>query len=458
MLVSFSVSNFRSFGDEATLTMVASNKLTDHSGHRVPIGDTGQYLVRSAVLYGANASGKSNFVRAMQFAQALITRPQADRQQGVDFFRFRSAPGQEPSSFEFRFLIGSRIFAYGFDIRGHTVLSEWLTVGKSDDHQVIFERDQLGKVEIGTATTRELSDDKSLRLTLTAIAKLSVKPKQLFLNLLTSFPEEILGETLASVIRWLTRDLLILDPNPRACDLNERLEHDERFRQFAAQFLDRVDTGIRDLDFERTSRECRDYEPDYLSAREGDFKPPWSYLGCAGDTDEFLDPEDPTKVIVRRLLSAHSVRQGRYPLPFSEESDGTQQLLHYLPILSAPVDQSMVVVIDELDRSLHPLLCEELIRFFSENCQGARKQLIVTTHEVQLLNQNLLRRDEYWFVEKDETQQSRLVSLSDFNIRNDLQIRKGYLQGRFGAIPVFGNTDELHHLLNCSSGATPDAS
>ena len=107
----------------------------------------------------------------------------------------------------------------------------------------------------------------------------------------------------------------------------------------------------------------------------------------------------------------------------------------------SPADQNKVVVIDELDRSLHPLLCWEFIRFFSETRPGDRKQLIVTTHEAHLLDQKLLRRNEYWFVEKDAAQQSRLVSLSDFNIRNDLQIEKGYLQGRFGAIPVIGSIE-----------------
>ena len=95
------------------------------------------------------------------------------------------------------------------------------------------------------------------------------------------------------------------------------------------------------------------------------------------------------------------------------------------------------------------MLCWEFIRFFSDSCPGACKQLIVTTHEAHLLNQELLRRDEYWFVEKDANQQSHLVPLSEFSIRNDLQLQKGYLQGRFGAIPVIGSMDELQRLLEC---------
>jgi AAA15 family ATPase/GTPase len=123
-------------------------------------------------------------------------------------------------------------------------------------------------------------------------------------------------------------------------------------------------------------------------------------------------------------------------LPFSEESDGTQQLLHYLPYLHSQQGRSLVVVIDVLDGGLHPMLCWELVDFFRKSCPGVRRQMIVTTHEAHLLDQDLLRRDEYWMVEKDKTGQSRLTPLTDFNVRKDLNLRKGYLQGRYDVIPT----------------------
>ena len=157
------------------------------------------------------------------------------------------------------------------------------------------------------------------------------------------------------------------------------------------------------------------------------------------------------RVISRRLIAEHPLPSGSASLSFSEESDGTRQLLHLMPVLDSPPDEGRGVVIDELDRSLHPLICWEFLRFFSETTPGEHKQLIVTTHEAHLLNQDLLRRDEYWFVEKDAKQQSRLVSLSDFKVRNDLQVEKGYLQGRFGAIPVIGSMMALEQLLQARS-------
>ena len=182
------------------------------------------------------------------------------------------------------------------------------------------------------------------------------------------------------------------------------------------------------------------------------------HYGCGSDQFFRIDPNDSDTMLVQRLLADHVSRDqdGLFrdgvtdrSLPFNEESDGTQQLLHYLPFLFVPRDESKVVVIDELDRSLHPLLCWELIRLFSEWCPGMRRQLIVTTHEAHLLDQDLLRRDEYWFVAKDDRQQSQLTSLSGYKVRNDLQLRKSYLRGRFGGIPVFGGMQAVRELLDC---------
>jgi len=174
-------------------------------------------------------------------------------------------------------------------------------------------------------------------------------------------------------------------------------------------------------------------------------------LGNAGISLE-LDPNDPTKVIRRNLAARHLVEESSYSIPFQDESDGTQRCLNLLPALYHLTTSCRVFVIDELDRSLHPLLCHAFLKFFVESCPGACQQMIVTTHETHLLDQQLLRRDEIWFVEKDEKQQTRLYSLADMNVRNDLRIEKGYLQGRFGGIPFIGDTKKLMDLIHCRNG------
>jgi len=446
MLVSFSVSNFRSFGEEETLNLVASNKLTDHPGHRIPIGTTGKHVLRSAVIYGANAAGKSNLVQAMSAAQRLIISGD-ERPTIIEPFRFDRDRLAKPTSFEFRFLLGERVFVYGFDIISRGIVGEWLALLKDDEELTIFGRDHKGVARIDERTKRFFADDPTLFKTLGVLAQLPLTGNQLFLSRLRSVPPESQGPTLISVVSWLTKDLVILRAQHRTNETLDRLHRDPAFRYFSSHFLKCVGTGIGDLDFAETNREFSDSEFIREYVRSNPSRSDLSVLmGMPPDTYLQIQENNPNQYIERRLLAVHDSKQEHFPLPFSEESDGTQQLLHFMPVLS-PSEQSKVFVIDELDRSLHPLLCWEFIRFFSESRPGDRKQLIVTTHEAHLLDQKLLRRDEYWFVEKDAAQQSRLVSLSDFNIRNDLQIEKGYLQGRFGAIPVIGSMEELTRLL-----------
>jgi AAA15 family ATPase/GTPase len=133
----------------------------------------------------------------------------------------------------------------------------------------------------------------------------------------------------------------------------------------------------------------------------------------------------------------------------ADESDGTQRLLNLLPALYFAQNASGVYFIDEIDRSMHPVLVRKLFEFFLKSCAGEKRQIIVTTHESNLLDLDLLRRDEIWFVEKDQSAGTRMYSLTDFKVRKDLQIRKGYLEGRFGGIPFLGDLDALRNEARC---------
>lgn len=442
MLISFSVSNFRSIGEEQTLNLVASNKISDHPNHLVAIGDTGKKVVRAAVIYGANAAGKSNLVRAMAAAQAMVTATER-RGPATEPFRFNSRLTDEPSSFEFRFLINSRVFIYGFDVKGRAIHSEWLSVLHESEERLVFERDQSGSTKRADNVDELFPGDNEINDLLHALANLPLTQHQLFLNRANSIPREAQSDTLGAVLKWLTQDLLVILPDYRSSDILDRLSEDDEFRRLAEEFLSLVGTGVgsielttEELDAETLNRISPTGRPQVLYPRRGALN------------DVRPNPEDPSRLIARKLFAMHLIGDSSTRLPFSEESDGTQKLLHLMPVLASVNKGAKVVVIDELDRSLHPLICWEFIRLFSETAPGAHKQLIVTTHEAHLLSQELLRRDEYWFVEKDVNQQTQLVSLSDFKIRNDLQIEKGYLHGRFGGIPIIGSTTELEKLLD----------
>jgi hypothetical protein len=158
--------------------------------------------------------------------------------------------------------------------------------------------------------------------------------------------------------------------------------------------------------------------------------------------DLHLGEKDENRVYRLKILAAHEHEPGKIVLlDLAEESDGTRRLLNLIPMLHYVRRTGAVYFIDEIDRSLHPILVKEFLGFFLKS--GGLGQIIVTTHESNLLDQDLLRRDEIWFAEKDQTGATRLYSLLDFTIRDDAEIRKHYLQGRFGAVPFQGDLENL---------------
>jgi uncharacterized protein len=171
-----------------------------------------------------------------------------------------------------------------------------------------------------------------------------------------------------------------------------------------------------------------------------------------GDSSELLVERKGANRFFRiTIQSMHTQDQGReVSLELKDESDGTRRLLDLIPALHYLRSNSAIYFIDEIDRSLHPILVLRFLDFFLRSCKGAHRQIIVTTHESNLLDLDLFRRDEIWFAEKDLSAETHLYSLSEFKVRKDLEIRKHYLQGRFGAIPFLGNLEHLIAGQRCS--------
>jgi uncharacterized protein len=446
VLINFSVTNFRSFGAEETLNLVASGKLKDHPDHCIPIDQTGKSVLRAAVVYGANAAGKSNLVRAIDFAQDLILGVRPINVILANQFRF--AKKKTPSSFEFRFLVDGRIFTYGFSVNQKGVVREWLAATTKKGREVeVFDREAQN---ISISDLKSFGEDgKTSAETLKALRQLGARHDQLLLNRIVELESSRRGQLLDQVAWWIQTCLAVIEPESTFSHLLEFLSEDAAFRQFAGVFLDNVGTGIKDLHIERTKIGADKIPKQLLEALQS-AKDAKAALALGGvDVSMELDPKDPATVIRRNLAADHRVEGSDYSLPFHDESDGTQRCLHLLPALYHLTKSCKVFVVDELDRSLHPLLCHALLKLFVDSCPGACQQMIVTTHETHLLDLDLLRRDEIWFVERDEKQQTRLHSLADMRIRNDVRIEKGYLQGRFGGIPFIGDTKKLMDLIEC---------
>lgn len=455
MLINFSVENFRSFGAEQTLNLIAGGKLQGHEEHCIPIGKTGKSVLRAGVVYGANAAGKSNIVRAILFAQSLIQGTAHIKTLALNHFRF--CKGKKPSSFEFRFLVGGQIFIYGFAVTQKAVVEEWLegTSQKGRDVKIFDRKEQ--RISVGNLTGSFGKSAETSEKTLKALQVLGPRPDQLLLNKIVDLPSPSRGELLDWVAWWFTECLTVIQADTSFGPLLQFLEQDTGFSGFAREFLQSIGTGINDLRIEQApipaERLAKQLFEGLQASRGQDTA---ILLGGSGVILQ-LDPNDPTKVIRRNLSAHHRVDKATYSIPFQDESDGTQRCLNLLPALYHLSTGCKVFVIDELDRSLHPLLSHAFLKFFIDSCPGACQQMIVTTHETHLLDQELLRRDEIWFVEKDQKQQTQLYSLADMSIRNDVRLEKGYLQGRFGAIPFIGDTKKLMDLIQCPTNGKSNA-
>ncbi len=454
MLINFSVANFRSFGAEQTLNLVASGKLHDHTEHCVRIGETGKNVLRTGVVYGANAAGKSNLVRAMLFAQSLIQGNGPLKK--LAFNQFRFCKTKKPSSFEFRFLVKGQIFVYGFSINPKAVVQEWLdaTSEKGQDINVFNRKSQV--ISVGKLK-KFGSESEVSEKALKALQVLEPRADQLLLNKVVDLPQSSRGELLNRAAWWFTECLTIVQANTTFGPLIEFLDQEADFRRFAGAFLQNVGTGINDLHVEQLEIGAEKIPKTLLEELQVTKGGEANILLGSPSVSLQLDSNDPTKVIRRNLAARHQVKDATFSIPFQEESDGTQRCLDLLPALYHLTTNSKVFVIDEINRSLHPLLCHALLKLFVESCPGACQQMLVTTHETHLLDQDLLRRDEIWFVEKDEKQQTHLYSLADMKVRNDVRIEKGYLQGRFGAIPFIGDTQKLMDMIRRPAGGKTHA-
>lgn len=445
MLVSFSVANFRSFLKEQTFSLVASSRLSGaHETHTIPIPDSEHHVLRVGVLYGANGAGKSNLFKALNYLTHCVLRARKASGTGRVPFRFISATNT-PSSFDIQFIAEGKLYRYAIKVGDSYVDEEWLVHIVGQKEFLIYERvtGADGSVTIDAPGLKR--EDK-----IALLAKIGGPGNQTFLATVkaTLKGSELTGHV-AAVLDWFENQLQLTAPDENIGPVGSMLAGEEDFRNFAGEFLKASSTGVFDLEVEKREVKEEDLDamlPKYIVQQIlKDLKDDVSVVQLPGGTEIQVERKDADHY---HLLSVHSTH--RVPgmsdtrLPLNEESDGTQRLLQLLPALHW-AKKGGIHFIDEIDRSMHPLLIWKFVEAFLDACNSQQSQLIVTTHESNLLDLGLLRRDEIWFAEKDVTLSTNLYSLSDFKIRKDLEIRKHYLAGRFGAVPFLGRLDNLIH-------------
>jgi AAA15 family ATPase/GTPase len=436
MLVRFSVENFLSFRDRTELSMVASGKVRRHPEHVIkPSTAAGIPLLKLAIIYGANASGKSNLVKAMAMAKQIILHPaEAGGRIVQNPFKLDPACRHRPTRFEFEIKAGDRYFAYGFSYRPERIEEEWLFEVTRTSENRIFERSR-GKIELGELSFANGNEEQFLKFT----AKGTLQ-NRLFLTECRerNVRENVTGaEDILKVLDWIEESLVSVLP---ASELQLRpfgIFTNGAFIKDLARYLNCFDTGIDEVDIERVEPGSANVPMEMWKRLEAE-----SPLGFALPEGAHIlfDRDDKGKLRAWKLIARHRTRSGAKNIStfdMTEESDGTRRLMYLVPAMIALMGSDSVFLIDELDRSLHPEILHSYLANYLKYSAGQSSQLIVTTHDTTLLKQSFVRRDEVWFMEKGDDQSSRLIALEEFkNADRSKDLQQDYLMGRFGGVPV----------------------
>ena len=417
MLVEFRIKNFCSLRDEQVLSLVATKDKTLQDSNTQATGiSAAPNVLRSVVIYGANASGKSNLIKALQYMRGVVTESATaiapSQIFGVQPFRLDSDSANQSSEFEVTFLLDGVRYQYGFAMTAQRVVGEHLLVYKAFKPQKWFTRRfdiDTGKdiYEFGSG----LKGPKNLW-------EGATRPNALFLSMAV----QLNSIDLRPVFEWFSNQLVIFNEqsqlNPQVSI--QMLKHAQG-RKDICNFLTNADLSLSDIEVETRTVPGQSVHLDLL----------------VGKTEVRVENIEEHKVRFH-----HVTKHGTAVFDLLEESNGTRNLLFLAgPVLNI-LRKGLTLIIDELDTSLHTLLVRELVRLFhlsDINTKGA--QLVFTTHDTSLLDApDLFRRDQVWFVEKNQDQASSLINLSEFSPRKNEALERGYLIGRYGGIPFINDT------------------
>lgn len=440
MLLSFSIENFRSFHSEQTLNLLASKRLGKlDPPYCSAVAGVDEHVLRVASLYGANGAGKSNFVEAIATLERLVLNgTPRDGRIAYRPFRLDEQSTKEPTVLDLRFIAEGEVFRYGICFDADRVHEEWLDAHEGDKERSLFTRSTS---ENGTVRIVINPAAKDIPPQIASLAESGVRPNQPFLAEIVDRDKKTQGPRLGRVINWFKHTLAVIRPDAKYGGLIETIATDKEFADFATAFLREASTGIAKIKVD-TKTIAREKFPQ-LPKEMDDAELVRIELGPEGEA-MILEASHKDVVRLDRVVALHQTAKGKaVRFPLREESDGTRRLLHLLPALHRLGASGGIFVVDELERSMHPMLARKFIEFFLKVADVEKSQLIFTTHESTLLDLELMRRDAIWFAQKDETGASHLYSLADFKVRTDLDVEKGYFAGRFGAVPFLGGIDRL---------------
>ena len=444
MLQQFSVENFLSFQNRGVLHL-QPGRGTKKKEHRVePF--KGTMVLKTAALFGPNASGKSNFVEAIDLAKRLvIVGTPAETPIEHRPFRLNSVNKQSDTTFIFRILTCGKNYEYGFSYNAEQISHEWLLVLTRKTEYVVFDR-HTAQGDYNLSYLLKLNQDEEERQFLSFFTK-ATPARQLFLHEVIS---RNLGdnvshiEDLNAVKNWFIDTLKVLFPDtPYKQGGMLRAVGDEELKKGFGELLRFFDTGIEGIDLKDVFFEKLGIPQDLQQLIKSDLTKSGkseSFGSLRFGEDLYLITNVNGQIVAKKLTTMHTRIDDEETEFFSlvDESDGTKRIFDYIPLILDLIQGEKVFVIDEMERSLHPNLMRKLLYLFYKYSNTITTQLIFTTHESTLMDQDLLRRDEIWLMEKNEQGVSSLERLdAKFSLRFDKELEKDYLKGAFGGVPQF---------------------
>lgn len=432
MILRIILKNFLSFDDEVQFDMFPNKKRTSLSNHISMAADKLPVL-KMAAIYGSNGAGKSNLLKGINFLKALATNKAFLNKEIVSkyFYAFKKDAGQVPMELTIEFTTKSGVaFIYSIEIVKSAVSYETLKlsglgIGENID---VFTR------EGDKVTYANKPSDDVVRMVTGWIAK---NPYASLLTINNDMPV-LVDENINKARKWFADELEIIGLHSFNPGLIGMFRNSKKLSKFATELFKAVDLGIDGVKVETENFE------DWMTTHDTGHLPMDKLREMrTGVLSEMVDFRNTRAISVEKCIQKISQMMFEQfgkngyskDMDIQAQSDGTVRLLSLVPAIYDAMKGGKSVVIDELDHSIHPHLVRELVKYFS--MKKTNGQLIFTTHQTCLLNQDFMRTDEVWLVEKKDGN-SRMYSLNDFKIHNTINIENGYMEGRYGAIPFIG--------------------
>lgn len=441
MILQFSITNYRSFKERATLSLVASNYDKDtRESDNVIIDDKFKHrILKSAVIYGANAGGKSKFIEAMIFMKNFIIFSSKDTQKGdpipIEPFRLNKETVTQGSEFEIIFYLKNNIFRYGFEVNKEKVIAEWLYHKTKTKENELFYRDYQEIIY----NTKKLSKIDTL------VNEKLIRDNALLISVLAQFNDSFAE----SFLDWF-KELKVISGLKEEGYINDTmmLSKDEKQKARILNFMQNADIGIDNFKlkkhvFEELNIENNKNIPEELKD---------ALRGLNSYIKKTM--KDENKEVFSDVITYHKQfdNEGKFvkDVEFSlqeDESSGTRKFFALIGQVIKTIDTGGVLFVDELDSKIHPnLVCKILAIFNSSQLNPNNAQIVFNSHDTNLLSSGLFRRDQIWFVKKGKLADSKLYSLADFKtdeVRKNEAFESNYLRGKYGAIPFLGDFENI---------------